>query len=476
MNVRLVPLSMMTSRLSRTVRTVASDQGKAIQFVLEGEHTELDKTLYDEMADPLLHLLRNAVDHGIESPEVRRAMGKPATGRILLQAFYEGNEVVIRVGDDGAGIDPEAVRAAAVRNGYASQEDAARLSEEDLYSMVFLPGFSTKHEVSEVSGRGVGLDILKATVNKLQGSVAITSTLGGGTTFTIRLPLKLALTRALLVQASGETFAIPLSAVLQVLRLDHKAVEQAGGETRVHVGDSVYELLSLGKLLNLPLPPDDTVARPPMLLMQIEDRQIALTVDRILGGREIVIKNLGNHLRRVHGVMGATLMGDGSVVLILNLAELVRDAARPGARQATPAARLVAPTREVVSVIVVDDSPSVRRVISSLLQGAGMNVLQAKDGLDALEIMGHLAAPPDIMLLDIEMPRMDGYELLSTMRKQEAYRDIPVVMITSRAGEKHRQKAFELGATDYLVKPYQDEAILSLIRRLTHSGAGRSIL
>ncbi|HXG65732.1 MAG TPA: Hpt domain-containing protein [Blastocatellia bacterium] len=475
MNTRLVPLSMMAARLSRTVRTVAASQGKPVEFVLDGESTELDKTLYDEMADPLLHLLRNAVDHGIEAPEVRRSMGKAANGTISLQAFYEGNEVVIRVSDDGAGIDPEAIRAAAVRDGYLSAEDAANLSQEDLYAMVFLPGFSTKHQVSEVSGRGVGLDILKATVDKLKGSVTITSEVGQGTTFTIRLPLKLALTRALLVRANGESFAVPLSAVVQVLRLNSESVEQVGEEKMVRVGDNLYQLLSLGKLLNLPLPPEETDSRLPMLLMRVEDRQFAVTVDRILGGREIVIKSLGNHLRRVHGVMGATLMGDGSVVLILNPAELVRDALKPRAPQYAPASRPVAPAREVVNVIVVDDSPSVRRVISSLLQGSGYNVLQAKDGLDALEIMGRMPSPPDIMLLDIEMPRMDGYELLSTMRKQDAYRAVPVVMITSRAGEKHRQKAFELGATDYLVKPYQDETILSLIRRLTRAEVSQGV-
>jgi len=328
-----------------------------------------------------------------------------------------------------------------------------------------VPGFSTASAVSEVSGRGVGLDVVKAEVHKLKGRLVLESEPGHGCTFTVRLPMTLAITRVLLVKANQQTFALPLDAVRQIVRPEAEEREQLGRETVVRICDRVYQLLVLGKLLGLKQAPAGG-ERPPVILLSTGDRLIALQVDQLLGGREIVIKNLGNHLRRVPGVSGATLLGDGTVVLILNPADL----AGSGASAPVPTrSKALAPTvrrEDSLTILVVDDSPSVRRVVTNLLKKAGWQTLAARDGLEALEVLHHAPRRPDLVLLDIEMPRMDGYELLSTLRSQEGYRDLPVVMVTSRAGEKHRRKALDLGASGYLVKPYQDEALLGAIRQL----------
>ncbi len=469
MRLRMVPLATLSSRFMRTVRTVADQSGKAVRLVLEGEETQLDKTVIEGMADPLLHFLRNAVDHGIEPAPVRQAQGKPPTGTIRLRACYEGTQIVIQISDDGAGIDPERLRVAAINGGYISPHDAARVPVEDLLSLIFLPGFSTADQVSEISGRGVGLDVARVAVHRLKGSVKVDSRPGEGATFTVWLPMTLAVMRSLMVKVSHETFAIPLVGVKQILKIGPEQIELIGKDQVVRVGETIYPLMSLAKLLSLKRPEERAHDRRPVLLMNIEDRQVAIAVDETLGKREIVVKNMGNHLRQVHGVTGATLMGNGSVVLILNLAELVREAFRPRTQLvATPAKRATTVSRRTLTVLVVDDSISVRRVLSNLIESAGWKPVQARDGLDAMEILPQLPAPPDVVLLDIEMPRMDGYEFIGALRKQKAYERTPIVILTSRAGQKHREKAFELGATDYVVKPYQDEALLGLIRQLAH--------
>lgn len=467
MRVRMVPLATLATRLHRTVRTVAHDQGKLVDLILQGEHIELDKTVLEEMADPLLHLLRNSVDHGIEPPALRQVMGKPEHGTIVLKASHEGNQVVIRVSDDGAGLEPQLLRSTAINGGYISETDAAKMSDEELNSLIFQPGFSTSREVSEVSGRGVGLDIVKTNVHKLKGTISVRSEPGKGITFTIRLPMTLAVMRALLVKSNGETFAIPQSSVGQIVRVERKEIETVGQEPVIRVGGRAYPVHRLGEVLKLKQPADESLERVPVLILNTGTEQIALIVDQLLTGREIVIKTLGNHLRRVHGITGATLMGDGTVVLIINPMDLLNAPIQAEGRTWTP---IYIPTHaptsvhKAWSVMIVDDSVSVRRVVSNLIRRAGWQPVSAKDGLEALEIIQRSGDLPDLILLDIEMPRMDGFELMATLKGHEAYRNIPIAILTSRAGDKHRRKALELGATEYIVKPYQDDALLSMVR------------
>jgi chemosensory pili system protein ChpA (sensor histidine kinase/response regulator) len=471
MQLRMVPLATLATRLHRTVRVTAKQKGKDIALVLEGEEVEFDKTMLEDMAEPLLHLLRNAVDHGIEAPLLRQELGKSPQGRIHLRAYREGTQLVLQVRDDGNGLAAHKIRAVAVQRGLLSESEAGQLSDEALYQLIFTPGFSTAAEISEISGRGVGMDIVHSTVSRLKGRISIDSAPGQGTTFTIRLPLTLAIARVLLVKAHSETFAIPLADVTQILRLEPEAIERVGATPVVRLAGQVLPVIRLGERLRLRQPADSSVRLLPVVVTQVADQQVAIIVDQLLGGREVVVKPLGTHLRRVQGLIGSTLMGDGSIVLILNPSELVQTvhhtaSARPAAKSA------VAPrSADNVQVLIVDDSFSVRRVVSNLINSIGWQPVLAKDGLEALDIIQRGERLPDVILLDVEMPQMDGYELTSTLRAHPSYRHLPIVMLTSRSGEKHRQKAFEVGATEYLVKPYRDETLLGVIRRLvSHAG------
>lgn len=469
MRLRMVPISSLMSKAARAVRTTASQRGKSVKFVIEGDNTQLDKTAIEELADPLLHILRNAVDHGIESPEVRRSKGKAQAGVIKMKAYYDSTQVVIEISDDGCGLDPEKLRTSAVTGNYLSSGDAAKLPIEDLFSLVFLPGFSTAAEISEISGRGVGLDVARVAVHRLKGTIKVDSSPDDGTSFIIRLPMTMAVMRALTVRVGSETFAIPLNEVKQVVKVSPNQIEKIGKDYMAKIGGAVCPLVRLSSLLHLrPSSSKDKFDEPrTALLMDIDDRIVAVIVDETLGGREVVVKNLGNHLRQIKGIIGATIMGNGKVVLILNLAEYAEEAFKRRQQAVSITPRPMSVSRRSLTVLVVDDSLSVRRVLSNLIAGAGWKSLQAKDGMEALGILPTLPAPPDAVLLDIEMPRMDGYELISAMRNQKEYENTPIIVITSRSGHKHREKAFELGATDYIVKPYQDEVLLGLVRQLT---------
>ena len=469
MEFRMVPLVTLAARLERAVRVTAQECGKEVELALEGETVALDKTLLDEMADALIHLLRNAVDHGIEAPAVRVAAGKTSRGRVVVRAYHEGTDVVIQVEDDGAGLDVERIRRTAVNKGYVGEADAAALGAEELSTFVFEPGFSTARQISEVSGRGVGLDIVKSKVARLGGRIAMTSRANGGATITVRVPMTLAITRVLLVRAGGQTFGLPLGAVLQIVRADAVAISHVGTERVVHVDGRTYPLRDLAEALGLPHAADARHAQP-VLIANLGGRQLALTVDQIVQTRDAVVKTLGTHLRRVEGVWGATLLGDGTVVLILNPVDLAGSTEQPRVRRQPTK---VTPTdHDVRTVMVVDDSLSMRHVLSNVVKRAGWNPLQARDGLEALEVLHAAPRRPDLILLDIEMPRMDGYEFLSTVRGEAAYASLPIVMLTSRGGEKHRERALSLGATGYVVKPFQEDALLQTMSSLIGTAAG----
>ncbi len=470
MEFRMVPLGTLTARLDRAVRVTAEACGKRVDFAIEGDHVALDKSLLEEMADPLLHLLRNAVDHGIEPPERRRAAGKPEHGRIVVRAFHEGTDVLIEVQDDGAGLDMDRIRRRAIERGLVGEADAAALTPDALYAFIFEPGFSTASQVSEVSGRGVGMDIVKSKVARVNGRIQITSQPGSGAMISVRVPMTLAITRILLIRAGGETFGLPLGAVVQIVRPHPAAIGKVAAERVLTVDGRTYPLRDLADTLGLPHSVE-TPAVPPVLIANLAGRHVAFTVDEILHSRDAVVKTLGTHLRRVHGVWGATLLGDGTVILILNPVDLGGAAVeQPCVRHLAP--RAVAAEREAYTVLVVDDSLSMRHVLSTTVRKAGWNPVQARDGLEALEIIHRSPHPPDLVLLDIEMPRMDGFEFLATVRGQKAHSALPIVMLTSRGGDKHREKAHALGATDYMVKPFQEEALIHNIDRLVRASRG----
>lgn len=467
MHIRMVPVSNIANRLDRTVRSVSNKLGKKVDLVIKGEGTELDKTVLEEITDPLLHLIRNALDHGVESPKDRAAAGKPEKATLQVEALNQGTQVTIRVSDDGAGLDLEKIRKLAVNRGMIKEDQ--ELTQEELRSLIFLPGFSTADKLTDVSGRGVGMDVVRDAVQRLKGSISVESEQGQGSTFTIHLPTTLAVTRALLIESNGLPFAIPMQAIQQILRLDPSNVSVVGSQPIVNLGDRTIQLKEMSNHLQLRAEDKSAFEETrPLLLVRAGDDEMAITVDDVIGGQDIVVKTLGDHLASVPGLIGATVAGDGTVIPILDPSDLV------GQETAHRVATSFASTRDVATVdrrrtaMVIDDSISVRRVTTNLLRSSGWDVLSGKDGVDALEVLETAETPPEVFLCDMEMPRMDGIELIGRLRNQEEFRHTPIVMVTSRAGEKHRKMAADAGANEHVVKPFNDDQLINLITRLVN--------
>ena len=453
-------------RLRRVVRQVAAQLHKKVSFDVGNADGEMDRTILERMVAPLEHMLRNAVDHGLESTERRLAAGKPEQGHIQLNLMHEGGDIVIELSDDGSGVDIAAVRRKAIKRGMI-QEDA-QLSDDEVLPFILQAGFSTTEIITQISGRGVGMDVVHAEVKQLGGSIVIDSVPGQGTRFRIRLPFSVSVNRALMVQCAEEQYAVPLNTVdgiVQVMSSDLEAC-YLSSPPRYHYGGRSYELRYLGELLNSGKPRfAGQLQSVPVLLVHLQEQWLAVQVDALAGSREIVVKNLGLQFSRVQGVSGATILGDGRVIFILDLLAQIR--VLQSRSQMQQAQGLVAPTFSEIEhtrpllIMVVDDSVTVRKVTSRLLERHGMHVLTAKDGIDAMSLLQEHT--PDVMLLDIEMPRMDGFEVASQIRHDEQLKDLPIIMITSRSGQKHRDRAMAIGVNDYLSKPYQESVLLQSI-------------
>jgi len=455
MRARMVPFDGLVPRLRRVVRQAGMDTSKQVHLTLEGTHGELDRNVLDRMVAPLEHMLRNSVAHGLEAPEQRRAAGKPEEGEIAIRLHREGSEIVLEVADDGAGLDREAIRRRAIDRGLLATDAAP--SEQELDNLIFASGFSTADQVSQLAGRGVGMDVVRNEVRQLGGSVDIQSVRGQGVRFTLRLPQTLAVTQAVFVQIGETTFAVPVASVSGIGRLSRERFEAADSSYRY--GGEEYPLYDLGSLVGQAPARADGQDQVPLLLVRAGDLRAAVAIDQVLGNREIVVKPVGLQIASVPGIYGATITGDGRVVVILDVAPLVRRyLANPTAPVQDNAPRQ---DRQVPLVMVVDDSLTMRKVTGRILERHNFEVSVARDGVEALEQLEERV--PDLMLLDIEMPRMDGYELATAMRADPRYKDVPIVMITSRSGDKHRQRAFEIGVQRYLGKPYQE---LDLMRNV----------
>lgn len=473
LRLRMVSLNSLMPRLQRTIRVTAREEEKLAELIIENETLEIDAEILDVVVEPLLHLLRNAVAHGIETPDERRAAGKPEKGKITLRAFIEGTHVVFIVSDDGRGISASGLKEKAVRSGFISKSKADTLSDEESYSLVFLPGLSTARQINQVSGRGVGMNIVKTCVTRRHGTITIKSEAGVHTSFTIRLPVSLAVTRALLAEAADRTYALPLDLVKQVIEISPQEFAQARQKKVFQTGETLYSFCHFNQLLGLPASSSaaETSSAVLVLLLKAPEKSWALAVDRIIKTDEIIIKPLDALFKHINEFTGATILGDGSVVPVLDLVNLLekRDQNKSEIRQTIGSdddARNSPP--KTLSILIVDDSPSVRMVNAGLIKKAGWQPLIAKDGIEALEILQESKRNlPDVILTDVEMPRMDGYDFLATLKKQPVLRHIPVIMITSRAGEKHRAKAFDLGADEYISKPYEDAELLDKIKTLT---------
>jgi chemosensory pili system protein ChpA (sensor histidine kinase/response regulator) len=451
MRTRMLPFDSLVPRLRRVVRQAAGETGKQVQLKLDGAQGELDRNVLEHMTAPLEHMLRNAVAHGIESPSDRKSAKKPDEGTIAIAMRREGSEVVLEIRDDGAGLNRDAIRKRAVERGLI--RDDAILAESDLDALIMEPGFSTAETVSRLAGRGVGMDVVASEVRQLGGSLDIRSKLGEGTAFTLRLPQTLAVTQAVFVRIGDTTYAVPIASVRGVGRISRDDI--AGADASYRYGGEDYPVHDLGLLLGHPPAKAEGQLQMPLLLIRAGDLRAAVLVDQVVGNREIVVKPVGPQVASLPGIFGATIMGDGRVVVILDVAPLVRrQAVMP--RDVEPQPEVA--QRRVPLVMVVDDSVTMRKVTGRVLERHNLEVATAKDGVDALERMAERV--PDLMLLDIEMPRMDGYELATAMRAEARLRDVPIIMITSRTGEKHRQRAMEIGVQRYLGKPYQEPELM----------------
>jgi len=488
---RMVPIGTLYSRLSRAVRDAAQSTGKQVELDLSGSETELDNNIIQQISDPLVHLVRNSVAHGIELPEIRREHGKTELGRVTLRAYHRGNHIYIEVEDDGRGIDYERVKQSAVERGLVSNDTASRLTERELRDMLFHPGFSTAAIKTELAGRGVGLDVVRANLNTLNGEIEIQSTTGAGTKFILKVPLTLIISPALFVRCGQSNFAIPLAVVEEIRRIRADEIEDVGGKLLTKVRDVVTEVVRLDSYLGLPpLEPINGYFR--MVVANADNRQVGLVVEEVLGKDEIVIKSLGEYLRRVKLFPGTTIAPDGSLIMLLDLNRMI--ATEPGERKSiqasSSAARIFAPGSAAIAkgsipsdaidrvhhervVVVADDSISVRKFVGRMLEKNGYRVILASDGLEAAELITQHGC--HLVITDLEMPRMTGYELMAQLRQSPSTRRIPVMVVTSRAGAKHRDRAMKEGAVAFLTKPVQEDQLTEAVEQLIGTEAPQPV-
>ena len=434
-----------------------------------------DESLVDALRDPLVHLVRNAFDHGIESPEVRKSAEKPIAGQIEIEAFHQGGQTIITISDDGRGINPEVIRQKVLERGLVNEQEASALSIAELYDVLFWPGFTTTNEVTDLSGRGVGLDVVLTNLRQVRGTVKVDSRPGKGTTFIIKLPLLLSITDALLVNLDNHILAVPLDAVEEILKIQPEHIHMAGDRPMICWRDEFIRLVRLADLLTYqsPYPEQASPKREqdfiPVLILNSSDGILAIIVDQLAGQQEIVVKALPAPLSKPKGVIGNTILGDGRVVTIVDVDDLVEHF-HPHNHGAVAVAdrdspKLAPVAHQPAKILVVDDSYTLRQLVSLSLSRARYRVEQAKDGLDAIhQLEGGLQC--DLIIADIEMPRMDGFELLRSLKQNATWSKIPVVMLTSRSGHKHRHLARELGALDYFTKPYNEARFLEKIAKI----------
>ena len=479
---RMVPIGNLYTRLARTVRDAAKASNKHVELTLAGAETELDNNIIQHLADPLLHLVRNAVAHGIERDEERYEAGKPDQGNIAVRAYHKGNHIYVEVEDDGRGVDFERVRATAVEGGLITAEQAAVLGRRELVDLLFRPGFSTAPRRTELAGRGVGLDVVRSNINSLNGEIEVETEKGIGSRFTLRVPLTLIISQALFVQCGEQTFAFPLGFVEEIRRIRPNEIEEVGGKLITKVRDVLTEVVRFDEALQLPrLEPINGYLR--LVLVNVGGRQVGVVVEEVLRKDEIVIKNLGEYLRNVKLFPGATIAPDGSLILLVDVNRLIMgesierrplttamNAARiflPGAtavaRGEIPAAAVDRVEKEKL-VVLADDSISVRKFVGRMLEKAGYRVKLACDGLEALEIA--TSSPCDLVITDLEMPRTNGYELMLHLRQTPSTSKVPVMVVTSRAGAKHRDRAMKEGAAAFMVKPVQEDLFIAQVVEL----------
>ncbi|MGH7393550.1 MAG: hybrid sensor histidine kinase/response regulator, partial [Candidatus Rokuibacteriota bacterium] len=464
---RMVPLGRLFARFARQVRETARTAGKQVALEVAGDAVEVDSGIIDQITDPLLHLIQNAIVHGIEAPEERVARGKPPQGSLRLSAAQRGASLHVEVADDGRGIDAEAVRAAVERAGLASHDALAYLDDRTVLDLIFVPGVSTAAAVTTVAGRGVGMDVVRTNVGRLGGEIEVDTTRGGGTRFTLKLPLTMTISDALFVRVGAQTLAVPVHSIKGMTRVRPDEVVVADGAATVVIEGERLELLHLDRVLGLPGASAD--GQTPVVVLRTGRRAVAVAVDELLAREEIVVKRLGAFLDGVGPYSGATVSPEGQVILLLDAGRLA-ERAGPVARRRHAAAPVAAGQQPPRTVLLVDDSVSVRKFVGQMLERAGFRVVTANDGGEALDRVAEIAV--DVVVTDLEMPRVNGYELVRDLRRRPATREVPVVVLTTRTGDKHVRLARQLGVEHYVTKPVDEASFVRLVDTLATEAAG----
>ncbi|MGL2446932.1 chemotaxis histidine kinase/response regulator CheAY2 [Helicobacter pylori] len=477
MKTRMQPVGKVFNKFPRMVRDLSRELGKSIELIIEGEETELDKSIVEEIGDPLIHIIRNSCDHGIEPLEERRRLNKPETGKVQLSAYNEGNHIVIKISDDGKGLDPVMLKEKAIEKGVISERDAESMSDREAFNLIFKPGFSTAKVVSNVSGRGVGMDVVKTNIEKLNGIIEIDSEVGVGTTQKLKIPLTLAIIQALLVGVQEEYYAIPLSSVLETVRISQDEIYTVDGKSVLRLRDEVLSLVRLSDIFKVDaiLESNSDVY---VVIIGLADQKIGVIVDYLIGQEEVVIKSLGYYLKNTRGIAGATVRGDGKITLIVDVGAMM-EMAKSIKVNITTLMNESENTKSKNSpsdyvVLAIDDSSTDRAIIRKCLKPLGITLLEATNGLEGLEMLKNGDKIPDAILVDIEMPKMDGYTFASEVRKYNKFKSLPLIAVTSRVTKTDRMRGVESGMTEYITKPYSGEYLTTVVKRSIKLEGGES--
>ncbi|MCX5712153.1 MAG: chemotaxis protein CheW [Candidatus Omnitrophica bacterium] len=465
MKVRMVPVAYLFNSFPRAMRELAQKEHKEIDFEVKGQDTELDKSIIEEIKDPIMHLLRNCIDHGIETPAERKAKAKPEAGRITLSAIQEGSQIIIEVSDDGNGIDTKRIVEIAKQKGLVENSQSTELTQEQVYQLLFLPGFSTKDEVTETSGRGVGLDVVREAVKKLKGRVEVISEVGSGSTFRMNLPLTLAIKEVLLVGSGSQVFAIPVDSVVETIRVQATDIKTVETKEAINIRGQIMPLLRLNSVFGLPAKGIFEKRFIPLVVVQSVEKRIGLLVDQLMGRQEIISKNMGDPLKHVKDIAGATIMENGRVILILDVASIIESAESVMLKKSVPLVKPAQKAKKRKAILLAEDVMSTAMLEKNILESVGYSVVIARDGQEALERSAQEKF--DLVITDVLMPRMDGFDLTEKLKKDKYYNDIPIIIVTTRENETDKRRGLEAGASAYILKSeFTSDTLLDAIERL----------
>lgn len=468
MKTRMLPIGKVFNKFPRMIRDLSRELNKKIELEITGEDTELDKSIVEEIGDPLVHIIRNSCDHGIEVGDIRIANGKEEVGTIQLKAYHEGNHIVIQIIDDGKGLDAEMLKMKSIEKGIITEKEADTMSEKEAFGLIFRPGFSTAAQVTSVSGRGVGMDVVKTNIEKLNGMIDIDSEVGQGTSMKLKIPLTLAIIQALLVGVQEEYYAIPLASVLETVRISKDEIYTVENRSVMRLRDDVLSLVHIGDIFEVERVFDNS-EHAYVVVLGLAESKIGLIVDTLIGQEEIVIKSLGEYLKGIEGIAGATIRGDGGVTLIVDVAALMQMAksvkSTVGSESSETKKIGAKNSASDYCVMIVDDSKTDRTIMRKSIEPMGITLVEANDGIEALNILKQGDHYFDAMLIDIEMPRMDGYTLAAEIKKYNKYKNLPLIAVTSRTGKADRMRGVESGMVEYITKPYSPDYLMNVVKR-----------